>query len=85
MTEGVVHSEIVSVLFMDGVSFFMKELKVFLEGSDVLYGTFFSTSTVVHYGHSEIIHDSFFFFFFFKSIKTALIQIILIAFLNGSG
>ena len=55
---------------MDGVSFFMEELKVFLEGSDVLYGTFFLT--IVLYGHSEIIHDSFF-LFFFKSIKTGLI------------
>ena len=55
---------------MDGVSFFMEELKVFLEGSDVLYGTFFPT--IVLYGDSEIFHDSFF-LFFFKSIKTALI------------
>ena len=54
---------------MDGVSFFMEELEVFLEGSDVLYGTFFPT--IVLYGHSEIFHDSFF-LFFFKSIKTAL-------------
>ena len=66
---------------MDGVSFFMEELEVFLEGSDVLYGTFFST--VVLYGHSEIIHDS---FFFFKNIITALIlsQIIFIWFPIGS-
>ena len=43
---------------MDGDSGLVEELEVFLEGSDVLYGTFFST--VVLYGHSEIIHDSFF-------------------------
>ena len=49
---------------------FMEELKVFLEGSDVLYGTFFPT--FVLYRHSEIFHDSFF-LFFLKSIKTGLI------------
>ena len=57
---------------MDGVSFFMEELKVFLEGSDVLYGTFFPTIVLYGHGHSEIFHDPFF-LFFFKSIKTALI------------
>jgi len=54
---------------MDGYSFFVKELKVFLEGSDVFYGAFFPT--VVLDGHSEVIHDSFS-LFFFKSIITAL-------------
>ncbi|SUZ95919.1 uncharacterized protein METZ01_LOCUS48773 [marine metagenome] len=54
---------------MDGYSFFVEELKVFLEGSDVFYGTFFPT--VVLDGHSEVIHDSFS-LFFFKSVITAL-------------
>ena len=49
--------------------YFVEELKVFLEGSDVFYGTFFPT--VVIDGHSEVIHD-FFYLFVFKSIITAL-------------
>ena len=69
MPEGIIHREIVSVLVMDGVSFIMEELKVFLEGSDVFYGTFFLT--VILDGHSQVVHDSFS-LFFFKSVITAL-------------
>ena len=69
MTEGVVHREIVSVLVMYGDSFFVEELEVFSESSDVFYGTFIFT--VVPDRHSEVTHDSFS-FFFFQSIMTEL-------------
>jgi len=59
----------VSVLVMDGDSFFVEELEVFSESSDDFYGTFIST--VVPDRHSEVTHDSFS-FFFFQSIMTEL-------------
>ena len=48
---GAVHCEIVSVLVMDGNSFFVDELEVFSESSDDLYGTYIST--VVPDRHSD--------------------------------
>ena len=47
---------------MDGDSGLVEELEVFLEGSDVLYGTL--PSTVVPDGHFEVTHLFFSFFFF---------------------
>ena len=51
----------VSVLVMNGDSFFVEELEAFLESSDDFYGTFIST--VVPDRHSEVTHDSFSFSF----------------------
>ena len=49
---------------MDGDSFFVEELEVFSESSDVFYGTFIFT--VVPDRHSEITQDTFSFFLFPK-------------------